>query len=65
MLRGVLIFFVLLFKKSIWIQTKKRHPRLIRIVFGPLNVFLKFFKREIDLSDGELTPEQHPLREVD
>jgi hypothetical protein len=41
MIRGFLIFVVFICKRSVWEMTKRRHPKLLRIAFAPLNCVLK------------------------
>jgi hypothetical protein len=51
MISGVLIFFLFICKRKVWTSTKKRHPKLLRFVFAPVNALLKLAGiREIDLA---------------
>ena len=50
MVRGFIFFIFFICKKSVWMMTKKRHPKLVGIIFVPINFVLKKFGREVDLS---------------
>jgi hypothetical protein len=42
-IRGLLIFWLFIVKTSVWISTKKTHPKTVRFILAPINKVLKMF----------------------
>jgi hypothetical protein len=59
MIRGFLIFLMFICKKSVWISTKKKHPKFLKIVFFPINKLFRIFgKSGFDLTVPATQPFQ-------
>ena len=49
MIKGFFLFLIFICKPSVWIMTKKQHPKLVKVLTWPINMFLKRFNRSIDV----------------